>query len=221
MLKTVFIDYTGTTVMESGKDMEPVIKRICQNSVLHSPKEMLPVWLSLIKKYEKEYGYGDAYLTSEEVLFKALNTLVSDYSLNDNINELHSMITKYWATAPIFPDVKEFFDKCPLPIYLITNNSELCVNSAMQLNGLHPTGIVSADLVRAFKPQKALFEKALEIAGCKPEEAVHIGDSYVSDVLGARSAGIIPILLQRSGEQKYEEDLFIANSLKDVLNYLS
>ena len=68
---------------------------------------------------------------------------------------------------------------------------------ALARNGLKAAGVISADTVRVYKPRRELFEEALRISGCAPDEAVHIGDSYDTDVVGARAAGIRPILLLR------------------------
>jgi putative hydrolase of the HAD superfamily len=56
--------------------------------------------------------------------------------------------------------------------------------------------VVSAMLRRA-KPDPALFQTALQRADAIPDYALHIGDSYPLDVLGARAAGITPVLLDR------------------------
>ena len=48
------------------------------------------------------------------------------------------------------------------------------------------------------KPSPQIFQKALQYHGFRPHEAVHIGDSLEDDVLGARSAGMIPIHLNRN-----------------------
>jgi putative hydrolase of the HAD superfamily len=49
------------------------------------------------------------------------------------------------------------------------------------------------------KPHPAIFEAALKRAERKPEESVMIGDSWASDVLGARAAGIRAIWINREG----------------------
>lgn len=43
------------------------------------------------------------------------------------------------------------------------------------------------------KPNKRIFELALEKAKLSPEEVWYIGDDYECDILGARSAGIYPV----------------------------
>ena len=58
--------------------------------------------------------------------------------------------------------------------------------------------VVSA-AVRHAKPDPALFATALRRADAIPDYALHIGDSYLLDVLGARAAGITPVLLDRAG----------------------
>lgn len=60
-------------------------------------------------------------------------------------------------------------------------------------------GVVSSAVVGAAKPDPALFEAALAVAGTPAEEAVHVGDSPDHDVAGARAAGVGAILLDRRG----------------------
>jgi putative hydrolase of the HAD superfamily len=48
------------------------------------------------------------------------------------------------------------------------------------------------------KPEPALFRHALEAAGVEPADAVHVGDSFETDAVGARSVGIRPVLIDRS-----------------------
>jgi HAD superfamily hydrolase (TIGR01549 family) len=49
------------------------------------------------------------------------------------------------------------------------------------------------------KPDPQVFVMALGRIGVAPDDAVYIGDTYVKDVLGARAAGLTPILIDRSG----------------------
>jgi FMN phosphatase YigB (HAD superfamily) len=51
--------------------------------------------------------------------------------------------------------------------------------------------------MREAKPSSGLYREALARAGARPHEAVHVGDSYVNDILGARAAGIAGVLLDR------------------------
>ena len=44
------------------------------------------------------------------------------------------------------------------------------------------------------KPDARIFQIALKQAGVAPTEAGYVGDLYTVDVIGARRAGIVPIL---------------------------
>jgi len=49
-------------------------------------------------------------------------------------------------------------------------------------------------IVGAHKPFAALFEHALRESNCRPEEALHVGDFYELDYIGAVSAGMNALL---------------------------
>jgi putative hydrolase of the HAD superfamily len=49
------------------------------------------------------------------------------------------------------------------------------------------------------KPDRHMFVRALEQAGVEAGQALHVGDNYFTDVVGARSAGIQPVLLDPRG----------------------
>jgi putative hydrolase of the HAD superfamily len=78
--------------------------------------------------------------------------------------------------------------------------------STLPANILLPLGVgryvshmVVSGAVREAKPGYGLYREALARAGAQAHEAVHVGDSYVNDILGARAAGIRGILLDRRG----------------------
>lgn len=54
--------------------------------------------------------------------------------------------------------------------------------------------VISGD-INAWKPDPAIFEHALEKSGTRPQETVYVGDNYYADVVGARHAGLQPVLL--------------------------
>lgn len=57
--------------------------------------------------------------------------------------------------------------------------------------------VISATAKRA-KPDPALYQLAVERADVIPDYALHVGDSYIRDVLGARAVGIKPVLIDRA-----------------------
>jgi putative hydrolase of the HAD superfamily len=51
-------------------------------------------------------------------------------------------------------------------------------------------GIVTSHSAGWRKPHRAIFERALEVAGAKAEEAFHVGDNLIADVWGAQQVGL-------------------------------
>jgi putative hydrolase of the HAD superfamily len=60
-------------------------------------------------------------------------------------------------------------------------------------------GVVTSAAAGARKPDPAIFAIALKLAGSDAAAALHVGDSAVEDVAGARAAGIRALLIDRDG----------------------
>jgi putative hydrolase of the HAD superfamily len=72
------------------------------------------------------------------------------------------------------------------------------------------------------KPSPELFALACQRAGVVPGEALMVGDSYRADVLGARSAGMDAVLLDRRGEAKdIEADVPVVDTLEELPSVLA
>jgi putative hydrolase of the HAD superfamily len=81
------------------------------------------------------------------------------------------------------------------------SNWDASLPEGLEQAGLAPylDGAVSSAVAGAAKPDPAVFVAALEVAGCAPADALHVGDSPDADVAGARAAGIAAALLDRHG----------------------
>jgi len=65
--------------------------------------------------------------------------------------------------------------------------------------------VVISTQVGAAKPETAIFAQALGRHHLRPDEALHVGDSYEADIIGAQSAGLTPVLVDRRvPEQKID-----------------
>ena len=58
---------------------------------------------------------------------------------------------------------------------------------------------LAAGEVNSFKPEPGVFEHALGRLNLSPREAIYVGDNYYADVVGARRAGLQPILYDPIG----------------------
>lgn len=79
---------------------------------------------------------------------------------------------------------------------------------------------VNSRAVGADKPDPVIFRAALERAGVKANEAIHVGDQYSSDVVGAQGVGIKALLLDRRDRMSNVTDCPRIRSLSEVVDYL-
>lgn len=75
-------------------------------------------------------------------------------------------------------------------------------------------GVVTSAEAGARKPDPAIFEPALQLAGCGPAEAIHVGDTAEEDLVAARAAGIRALLIDRGGDG----DIASLTSLVDLVS---
>jgi putative hydrolase of the HAD superfamily len=84
---------------------------------------------------------------------------------------------------------------------VVVSNWDHSLHERLAETGLAPLidgAIASAELGHA-KPDRAIFEAALELAGVEPRAALHAGDSPREDVEGALAAGLRAVLVARGG----------------------
>ena len=88
------------------------------------------------------------------------------------------------------------------PLTIVTNGFIESQYHKFRKSGLEPyfSHIVLSEEVGAQKPNPKIFEAALRINRITAYEALMIGDSYTSDVEGARAAGIDQMWLRRTDE---------------------
>jgi putative hydrolase of the HAD superfamily len=103
----------------------------------------------------------------------------------------------------LFPDVRETIvlaRKHGLRV-VVASNWDALLPEVLGSLGIAPLlhGVVTSAQAGAPKPHTPVFRAALALAGVEPDEALHVGDSFEDDVMGARALGIEAILVRRDG----------------------
>ena len=85
---------------------------------------------------------------------------------------------------------------------VVVSNSDGTVGDLLAGAGLGDLldGVVDSGAVGVEKPDPRIFRHGLAAAGCRPKEALHVGDLYSVDVAGARAAGVPAVLLDPYGD---------------------
>jgi len=148
-----------------------------------SPQEQMEVYLHYPKAILTEAGVE----APQELPLKVLKIVAEQF--------------KKGSTFVLFDDVLStlaILKQRELILGLLTNATKETISLHRHL-GLEPylDFVVTSDEVGADKPKPPIFLEALDRAGVSAAEAIHVGDQYELDVVGARGAGISPILIDR------------------------
>jgi putative hydrolase of the HAD superfamily len=103
----------------------------------------------------------------------------------------------------------------------IVSNADGRVHQFLEHAGLAPflDFVVDSGAVGVEKPDPRIFEIACERAGVGPREAVHVGDLYDIDILGARAAGVSGVLIDPANLNA-SLDCDRIRALPELLNWL-
>jgi HAD superfamily hydrolase (TIGR01549 family) len=83
---------------------------------------------------------------------------------------------------------------------VLSNRSQPFAEQMVELNLAHYFEYVkAAGEIGTWKPNPMVFDSMLEHFNVRPNESVYIGDNYYADVVGARAAGMEPILYDPRG----------------------
>lgn len=162
--------------------------------------------------FDEEYIYvsSSEFVSLYEISVRSLEVTLREFGLKGDAKLGVDMWRKKYENAKLYPEVEEVMQKiaqrCPIvitsnvdnddPGYIVVKNKNLPVKA-----------IITSESVRAYKPNKMIFDEALKVLGCEPAEAIHVGDSLVSDVLGAKRAGMIAVYVNRGHIEKRKDEL--------------
>jgi putative hydrolase of the HAD superfamily len=106
-----------------------------------------------------------------------------------------------WSMVPAgLPDALERVRRAGVRVAIVSN-SEGMLEDLFRRLGLLPVLdlVVDSGVVGVEKPDPRIFRIALEHFRVAPEGALHLGDTYATDVLGARAAGVRVALVDPLG----------------------
>lgn len=98
------------------------------------------------------------------------------------------------------------------------SNWDSSLPEVLARTGLAPLldGVVSSAAAGAAKPDPALFEAALEVAGAAPAEALHVGDRPDKDVEGALALGMRAVLIARDRDSPEPAPVPVIRTLAEL-----
>ena len=107
-------------------------------------------------------------------------------------------------------------------LHLISNGFKESTEMKVSITGIKKyfTTVVISEIVGYNKPDKAIFEYALNVAGAIISESMMIGDSVEADIRGAQDFGMKAIYFNPAGKEKPEDVELQITSLCELMKLL-
>ena len=208
--------FYGTVVHEDGEVIKQVSQEIYSTGKVTDKSEIGTYWWN---EFQKAFNsaYEDSFETQRKLEYESLKKTIEYFNSTANAKELSDLMFAHWIKPPIFEESKQFFEMCPVPIYVVSNIDRDDVLKAIEYHGLKPNGIFTSEDAKSYKPRKELFQFALNSTGWSAEQVVHIGDSLSSDIKGASAVGINAIWINRS-KREIPNGVTAVENLLEVYN---
>jgi putative hydrolase of the HAD superfamily len=194
MTRAVFLDALGTLV-----ELEPPWISLRDRVPAEVSDERLVAALRAEMDYYREHAHEGRDEASLAKLRERCAAIVSErLGFEIGVDELVDSIrfSAYPDAVPALAALRE------RGLRLVTvSNWDCALPRVLERCGLDGLldGTVTSASAGARKPDPAIFAPALELAGCSPDQALHVGDTAEEDVAGARAAGIRSLLIDRDG----------------------
>lgn len=165
------------------------------------------------EKIERDWWHG--------LVREVFSSIAQFEDFDKFFHELYDFFAKAecWRVYPGTLEILAALKKQGKRIGIISNWDSrlfgLCKDLELQK---HVDFILASAVFGASKPNPKIFLEALKLSGVKPEEAVHVGDSFEDDIKGALSAGIHGILIERHPGHRKMEGVPTIHDLKELIS---
>lgn len=172
--------------------------------------------------------YRTGSIRQDELRLKRMWLSLLDFNIDNEelAQQMNELFLQLLPTRTIlFPDTIEvlrYLEEKGYRLHLITNGFEETQHAKLQSSGLAPffKVVVTSEGSNSLKPQKEIFEYALNLTGAVVEESLMIGDTLDVDVAGAFTVGMdaVHVNYNRVAQDiQPTYTIYHLNELKDLL----
>jgi HAD superfamily hydrolase (TIGR01549 family) len=209
-IKAIFFDFDGTLRHSNPSSMETFYRFVDEEGYATSPKQRLEgarwvneYWAESEELRKDLARFGPWQDNGEFWLNHARRHLLALGSPEAQAVELATKVTQrmhseYEPVDCVHADVPSVLGnlrKAGFSLAVVSNRSRPYdeLMAALDLTQFFEFWIAAGEL-GTFKPDPAVLHHAAERAGVNANQTAYVGDNYYADVLGARAAGMHPVL---------------------------
>ena len=147
---------------------------------------------------------------------------ITDYPLAEKAGEDYLAISK--TKKKIFPGSISILQylQTKYHLHIITNGFNEVQFDKLKNTGLFPffEAIITSEEAGTKKPEKGIFNYALNLTGAQPSESLVVGDDPESDIMGARNSGIDQVYVNYTAPANGVDATFEVHHLESLKDFL-
>jgi len=194
----IFLDMYGTLTAGDRDAVESVCGRVVAEAGLGiSAHELSVMWGERFLN-SLDFRNGPNFETLFALEIRTLRETMDNLGRGVDAKKYAEQLRVYWQNPPLHDDARVFLESCPVPVCIVSNADHEDVLAVVRRNELPVAHVVTSEEAKSYKPDRHIFEYALDKTGWQRERVVHCGDSLHSDIGGAIAAGIRNVWLNRA-----------------------
>ena len=194
--KAVLFDAYGTLLRND--DLILVPRQIVADHGLSVRVE--EVWRTWSELYH-ETTQLEPFRTLREIEQLIMPRVLRQFAIDADAAPYIELFFKVTTTIELYPETLDVLNTLGHVRTAVLSNADLEHRAAWNF-ALPVEFILISESLRAYKPHRLVFQKALERLGLPPHEVLHVGDSDVDDVKGAKEAGLAVAWVNRDGRAR-------------------
>lgn len=230
MVKGVLFDYGGTLTQSRADEniLQDILITLGHafdiEAVSRAERSFRTHWETQYSKLPRGKRW------TEPVRVDCNRAALRELRLKGNLDQLAADMTRDWPAfcrPHLFDDVKPVLNTLAglrLKMGVLSQNPQSSSQLRAELEALgigkYFSVVLTSEDAGYDKPDPRLYRCASELVELEVSDLCHVGNDYDHDVIGARDAGIIPILLDRE-VQRNLRDCLVIRSLQEIPNLLS
>jgi putative hydrolase of the HAD superfamily len=203
-IDTVFLDVGNTLI---SIDFDRVATELTARRLPCEPASLRRAEAAARPGYSERVFVFHWYLCAIFEQVQSLTSL-SAAGLDELVTELTPVLrpdgraSALWRMVmPGVPQALEQLQRQGLTLAVVSNSDGTCARSLDEAGLLrYMDFVIDSAEVGVEKPDPRIFEIALARGGADPRRTLYVGDLYHADVVGARGAGLHPLLLDPNGD---------------------
>jgi 2-haloalkanoic acid dehalogenase type II len=195
-VRAVTFDAYGTLLR--NEDLMLIPRRIVADHGLSVPSDdILRAWIDLYH----EATQRSPFRTLREIQGQILRRVLRQLDVGADAAPYVDLFFQVTTNVELYPETLEVLSSLGDVRSAIVSNADHEHIAAWTFT-LPVQFILISETVRAYKPDGLVFQRALEQLGLPPHEVLHVGDSEVDDVKGAKDAGLQVAWVNRDGRSR-------------------